>query len=633
MRSWQGWLVLWLAIGLAALAGVSVVAAYEFRHLDRVYDGVQVEGIRLDGLTLDESIQAIEDGLTPFPADDITLYDGNRTWTLTVDDLGVAVDARTTASAAYQVGRSNLSDPSAVRGLLADLFTQWYAFSVGTSVTANLRLDESRLAILLKSIAEEVDSPPQESAMSFSEEDVLTVPGRPGRMVDVATTHNALVALALAGKGGSTSLVVRERAPALASVDQATVMARAWLNQPVTLNVDLQPAGPAGDSQGTRHAFPVARAHLRRWLSFSPVRASDGSLDVKVEVDRALITDYLNEIAAQIEQPASNAELDFDPATKEVSVLKPSQAGQTLDLKAGVDAVEAALLKRPRAAASNVPDEMKTREIALPIAVLAPKVDSNKIAEMGIVELVSQGTTFFKGSIPDRVHNIVTAAERFRHVVVPPGEEFSFDQHVGNITKAEGYVEGLIIGAERTAVGVGGGVCQVSTTAFRAAFNGGFPITERHAHGYVVSWYGEPGIDATISTPNLDFRFRNDTGHFLLVKSEVDAEKGTISFLLYGTKPDRIVESDPPIVSNKRAPERPLYEENPALAPGTIKQVDWAKTGEDVIVVRRVRYPDGKVKVDKFVSNYQPWRAIYQFGPGAKLPSGALIAPGSRSSS
>jgi vancomycin resistance protein YoaR len=248
-------------------------------------------------------------------------------------------------------------------------------------------------------------------------------------------------------------------------------------------------------------------------------------------------------------------------------------------------------------------------------------VDSNKIAEMGIVELVSQGTTRFKGSSADRVHNIATGAEKFRGVVIPPDEEFSFNEHVGEITAANGFVEGLIIGAERTATGVGGGICQVSTTVFRAAFNGGFPITERYAHGYVVSWYGEPGLDATIFTPTVDFRFRNDTGHFLLVKPEVDTESGEITFYLYGTRPDRVVEAEPAQITNVRKPPAPLYEENGDLPAGTIKQVDWAKDGMDVVVKRRITYADGKVAEQKFVSKYQPWQAIYQYGPGTELPT------------
>jgi vancomycin resistance protein YoaR len=192
---------------------------------------------------------------------------------------------------------------------------------------------------------------------------------------------------------------------------------------------------------------------------------------------------------------------------------------------------------------------------------------------------------------------------------------------VGDITTANGFVEGLVIGAERTAVGIGGGVCQVSTTAFRAAFWGGFPIIERYAHGYVVSWYEPPrGLDATIYTPSVDFRFRNDTEHYLLVKPEVDTEEGRLTFVLYGTKVDRAVEMDGPEISNITKPDPPIYEEDASLAEGVTKQVDWAKDGMDVVITRRILYGDGRVVEQSFVSKYRPWQAVYAYGPGTSLP-------------
>ena len=239
---------------------------------------------------------------------------------------------------------------------------------------------------------------------------------------------------------------------------------------------------------------------------------------------------------------------------------------------------------------------------------------------MGIVELVSEGTSSFKGSPAERVHNIVTAADKFQHVVVPPDGEFSFNQNVGDVTAANGFGDALVIAGDRTAVGIGGGVCQVSTTAYRAAFWGGFPITQRWAHGYVVSWYGEPGMDASIFTPNVDFRFKNDTGHFILIKAAVNKAKGTITFSIYGTKPGRTVEMTGPVISNIQKAPPPLYREDPTLKAGQIKQVDWAKEGMDAVVTRIIRDGDGNVREEKIVSKYRPWQAVYLYGPGTDVP-------------
>jgi vancomycin resistance protein YoaR len=154
---------------------------------------------------------------------------------------------------------------------------------------------------------------------------------------------------------------------------------------------------------------------------------------------------------------------------------------------------------------------------------------------------------------------------------------------------------------------------------------GGFPITERHTHSYVVSWYGEPGLDATIFTPYVDFRFKNDTGAFLLIKPEVDKAKGRITFSFYGTRPDRTVELGKPEITNVQKPEPPIYQADPSLPKGALKQIDWAKDGMDVVVKRTIRDGSGKVTEEKIVSKYEPWRSVFAYGVGARLPAGAVI--------
>ena len=223
--------------------------------------------------------------------------------------------------------------------------------------------------------------------------------------------------------------------------------------------------------------------------------------------------EHLEMLAEQFDVPARDARLRFNPATGGITVLRSSQTGRALDIDATVAGIEGALVAG-----------QETRQLV--IAEVAPAVDMNRIAEMGIRELVASGTTYFAGSSAARVRNIEVAAEKFDGVVIPPGESFSFNQHVEDVTGANGFEDSLIIWGDRTAVGVGGGVCQVSTTIFRAAYAGGLPIVERYNHGYVVDWYGEPGLDATIYTPTVDFRFRNDTDAYLLVEPVVDSAGG-----------------------------------------------------------------------------------------------------------
>ncbi|MYC94225.1 MAG: vancomycin resistance protein, partial [Caldilineaceae bacterium SB0661_bin_32] len=187
------------------------------------------------------------------------------------------------------------------------------------------------------------------------------------------------------------------------------------------------------------------------------------------------------------------------------------------------------------------------------------------------------------------------------------------------VSGANGFEDSAIIWGDRTAVGVGGGVCQVSTTVFRAALEGGFPFLERHNHGYVVSWYGDPGFDATIYTPYVDLRFLNDTDAHLLIQPVVNSAEGVLSFRFYGTKPDRVVEIGEAVYEDVKQPGAPIYQEDASLEAGQIKQVEWAKEGLTATVIRKVT-ENGVTREDPIRSVYRPWNAMFLYGPGTVIP-------------
>jgi vancomycin resistance protein YoaR len=241
--------------------------------------------------------------------------------------------------------------------------------------------------------------------------------------------------------------------------------------------------------------------------------------------------------------------------------------------------------------------------------------------QLGIKELVSSATSYFKGSSTERMQNIQVSASKFHGLVIPPGEVFSFNQHLGDVTAENGFVESLIIQGDRTAVGVGGGVCQVSTTAFRSAFFGGFEIVERWAHGYRVGWYetgSSPGLDATIYSPNVDFKFRNDTNSYILIQTDTDLTAGTITFNFYGASPNRTVTISEPLESNKVPHGPDIYQEDASLEPDEVKQVDWAQDGVDITIYRTVLEGDKVIHKDTLFSRYRPWQNIYKVGPTSK---------------
>lgn len=321
----------------------------------------------------------------------------------------------------------------------------------------------------------------------------------------------------------------------------------------------------------------------------------------------------LNALLSQVAEKAHVDPVDalFTFQNGRVSAFKASSDGQELDLEKVKRALSAQL---PSIVLSGKP---QTVSVPITIKILKPGVTTDKVNNLGIKELIGAGTSLFQGSILNRVHNVTLASTRLNGVLIKPGETFSFNKAVGDVSAFTGYKQAYVIESGKTVLGDGGGLCQVSTTLFRAALDAGLPIEERHAHAYRVHYYEEdsgPGIDATVYSPSIDFKFKNDTRNYILVQTVIDPSIERLSFYLYGTQDGRkSVISDPVITSQSPAPEA-LYQDDPTLPKGTVKQVDFSAAGANVYFTRVVT-KDRKVLIsEKYTSNYRPWQAIFLRG-------------------
>ena len=250
---------------------------------------------------------------------------------------------------------------------------------------------------------------------------------------------------------------------------------------------------------------------------------------------------------------------------------------------------------------------------------------------LGISELIASDTSYFAGSSAGRMNNVQIAASKFHGIIIKPGETFSFNQWLGEVSEEEGYDESLIIFGNETIPDVGGGVCQVSSTAFGAAFWAGFPITERWAHAYRVGYYeqgGRPlGMDATVYSPLVDLKFVNDLPHPLLIETYVNLSKHSLTFKFYSTGDGRTVEMEDATVSDVIEHGDPIYKEDPELEPGEIEQIEWATNGMTAVITRVVRdgATGGVIERKEFKSKFRPWDAVYLVGPGTEVPGHDVI--------
>lgn len=328
------------------------------------------------------------------------------------------------------------------------------------------------------------------------------------------------------------------------------------------------------------------------------------------------INDLLTQWQKSVNTEPQDAVLEYDPQTLKVKTFKPPRNGITLNL----DETRTQIIQAFSAIETNT--DVTHKVYAFPLSMQeAPSkktlADTNNI---GIKERVAFGESEYEHSIPGRIHNVSLTAERINNTIVPAGEEFSFNKTLGEVSAETGFAPAYVIRGGRTELGDGGGVCQVSTTLFRALLNGGIPVTKRIAHSYRVSYYelnAKPGIDATVYAGNVDLRFKNDTGHALLIHTETFPKSLYMFVEIYGTSDGRTAE----IINHKTwdfvpAPP-PLYQEDPTLPRGTTKQVDFSAAGIKASFTNVVKDKNGKIiREDTYNSNYKPWQAVYLVGTG-----------------
>jgi vancomycin resistance protein YoaR len=327
---------------------------------------------------------------------------------------------------------------------------------------------------------------------------------------------------------------------------------------------------------------------------------------------------YRTELFEQMLDTFSSS-LDINPqdalfqfSNGRVTEFKPSVDGRRVNIqKARKDFLELLALLPARPI-------QKTITVTIPVENVKATVTTDSVNTLGIRERIGTGYSEFTGSIAGRIHNVALAANRFNGVLIPPGATLSFNETLGDVSAATGYQQAYIIKDGRTILGDGGGVCQVSTTLFRAALNAGLPVIERTPHAYRVHYYEEggykPGIDATVFSPSVDLKIQNDTQHHILIQARIDTRKLTLAFDLYGTADGRVSEVYNHKVWSVTPPPEPLYQDDPTLPAGTVKQVDWAAWGAKASFDYKVTRNGETILEKSFFSNYRPWQAVYLRG-------------------
>lgn len=583
---------------LAIVVGLVALAVLDSRNTDRIYPGVSVGGADLSGLTMGEALVRLNTDMAYASTAHIVLTDGKDQWAFTPEQLGLSFNTIASIDQAFRVGRQS--------GTIANLSTRLNASQNGVEIEPQTVYDQSQAYARLQEIARYLDKPLVEAAIGLNGTEITVTPGQIGYSVNVLKTLKPLEDLLFSRKEGVVSLVIDQTQPLIMDVSETAAQAQAILSQPFTL------ALPDGDSSSG--PWTIESQDLAKLLviqrSTDPKKAG-----FEVSLNQSGLLNYLSGLAPTLTRYPINARMTYNPDTNTFAVLEHAVIGRALDVENSL---------------KTITEKLQTGQHSstLVMKTVEPDVkDDTSPESLGIRELVFEDTSYFYGSADARVQNIFAASQEFHGVFVPPGAVFSMADYLTDISLENGYAEALIIVGDQTVKGVGGGVCQVSTTLFRTVFFAGFPIVERYAHAYRVSYYEQKsngyvdtnlaGLDATVYVPLVDFKFRNDSPNWLLMETYLEGY--TLNWKFYGTRDGRTMEWNTTGVTDVTDPPETVYREDPTLAEGEVRQVDWAVQGASVSVNRTV-YKDGQVYfTDSFNTNYVAWPAQFTYGPGTDM--------------
>lgn len=336
------------------------------------------------------------------------------------------------------------------------------------------------------------------------------------------------------------------------------------------------------------------------------------------EFNSTHLDELLESWADRVNTPPQEPALELNEDKTKVLKFVPPRNGRSLNKTEVAAQVQKAWLQ----ILENQDISPEELTFALTLQETKPETSLESTNNVGIKERIGFGESHYSHSIPNRIHNVAITTQRINNALVAPGEAFSFNKTLGDVSAATGYRSAYVIVNGRTELGDGGGVCQVSTTVFRAIVNSGLNITRRLPHSYRVSYYeldNKPGLDATVYAGETDFRFVNDTDHHVLIHAVADSASTYMYVEVYGTSDGRYTKITDHKVWGATGPPAPQYFDDPSLPLGKLVQIDFAVGGIKAEVINEIYNADGSLrKRDVFASNYRPWSAKFRRGTGGQ---------------
>jgi vancomycin resistance protein YoaR len=580
-----------LAAALLAIAAAGALYAFRLSYSDQVYPGVHVAGIDLGGMTHGEAKAALQ-----AKADEI---EGTRAyfdafgshWAPTLRELGVTVNVDTSVDRAVAIGREDESKDRINSALSSLRDEEWLPLQITVS--------SERLEAWAAQVDADIDQRPENAELSITDGEVSIEPERNGTVVNRLAIQDALLAKLRTLEAPTMRLPIQDDLPTVyvSDFDSAKATIEAALSAPVDVSY--------GDKKWT-----VDAADFGNFIDIVIDPSKSGSAAISVEVNERELANWLaDQFGSAVNKDPKNSKVAW--SGKKLIEIEPSEDGARM--------LPSSLAEK--VASSFLGDH---QPVEIPVSVLQPEINGNNLDTLGITTKLGVGSSNFDGSDDARATNIEVGAGLLNGTLIPPHGEFSFNHAIGAISSDLGYVDAQVVDGEYVGRDVGGGICQVSTTVYRAALYSGVPITEWWPHRWRLGFYELDdwtlGLDASILQPEGDpfgggdFKFMNPSDSWMLVESYVEWPR--VYVVIYGPDLGYDVQISEPVMGESYDQIDATEIVDDELPPGTIKQSEWAAPGQDVTYYRTVYDRDGNVVLDDvWETHFYPRGDVYNVSP------------------
>jgi vancomycin resistance protein YoaR len=473
----KGWLI-GILVGVGGIGLLYLI--YSIAFLGQIYPRASVSGVKLGGLTQEQAQTALTQAADKNLAQTIKLTYNDRSYDLAPVDVGWSMDAAQTAQDAYQYGRHGQFLSSLGQQLIAPL----HARTVDPVVT----VDNDKLSQKISDLAKQIDQPAIDASAKFVGDKLTITREQSGRRLQIEAAKLEILHQWAHFQPSTVVLETKFETPKIVAGSSDELAARA--------DALVAPSYVVTWPDGKK---TLSKRDLRTLIEFVGVDQTLTSTDeglaqqtLSPQFGQDKVKNFVGELAKGIDRPAKDPKLVIKDGA--LSVESASAVGSVVDIETSVSLLLAAFSQK------------KDATVALTITTQNPVITESNLEPLGIKERIGFAETSFTGSPANRRANIINGVKILQSALVKPGDEFSTVKTLGAVDDTTGFLPELVIKENRTTPEFGGGLCQVSTTLFRAVMNAGLKVTERQNHSYRVGYYEPPvGMDATIYLPKPDF--------------------------------------------------------------------------------------------------------------------------------